>query len=111
VMELATEPLTLILPGAAGVAANLVPEEGTLGVRVPDHAFCSSMLRAFGRPVVSTSVNISGEPAALSLAEAPRELVEGVDFVVNPRFEGRPTRKPSSIVAFTEDGAVNVIRK
>ena len=101
----------LILPGAAGVAANLVPEEGTLGVRVPDHAFCSSMLRAFGRPVVSTSVNISGEPAALSLAEAPRELVEGVDFVVNPRFEGRPTRKPSSIVAFTEDGAVNVIRK
>ncbi len=98
VMELATEPLTLILPGAAGVAANLVPEEGTLGVRVPDHAFCSSMLRAFGRPVVSTSVNISGEPAALSLAEAPRELVEGVDFVVNPRFEGRPTRKPSSIV-------------
>lgn len=111
VMELATEPLTLILPGAAGVAANLVPEDGTLGVRVPDHAFCSSMLRAFGRPVVSTSVNISGEPAALSLAEAPRELVEGVDFVVNPRFEGRPTRKPSSIVAFTEDGAVNVIRK
>ena len=111
VMELATEPLTLILPGAAGVAANLVPEEGTLGVRVPDHAFCSSMLRAFGRPVVSTSVNISGEPAALSLAEAPRELVEGGDFVVNPRFEGRPTRKPSSIVAFTEDGAVNVIRK
>ena len=111
VMELATEPLTLILPGAAGVAANLVPEEGTLGVRVPDHAFCSSILRAFGRPVVSTSVNISGEPAALSLAEAPRELVEGVDFVVNPRFEGRPTRKPSSIVAFTEDGAVNVIRK
>ena len=111
VMELATEPLTLILPGAAGVAANLVPEEGTLGVRVPDHAFCSSMLRAFGRPVVSTSVNISGEPAALSLAEAPRELVAGVDFVVNPRFEGRPTRKPSSIVAFTEDGAVNVIRK
>ncbi len=111
VMELATEPLTLILPGAAGVAANLVPEEGTLGVRVPDHAFCSSMLRAFGRPVVSTSVNISGEPAALSLAEAPRELVEGVDFVVNPRFEGRPTRKPSSIVAFTEDGAVKVIRK
>ena len=111
VMELATEPLTLILPGAAGVAANLVPEEGTLGVRVPDHAFCSSMLRAFGRPVVSTSVNISGEPAALSLAEAPPELVEGVDFVVNPRFEGRPTRKPSSIVAFTEDGAVNVIRK
>ncbi|MDE6877394.1 MAG: Sua5/YciO/YrdC/YwlC family protein, partial [Alistipes sp.] len=31
VMELATKPLTLILPGAVGVALNRVPDEGTLG--------------------------------------------------------------------------------
>ena len=55
VMELATSPLTAILPGATGLAANLIPDEGTLGVRIPDHAFCQRMLRAFGRPVVSTS--------------------------------------------------------
>ena len=55
VMELATSPLTAILPGAAGVAENLIPEEGTLGVRIPDHEFCRRMLRALGRPVVSTS--------------------------------------------------------
>ena len=42
VQEMATSPLTLILPGAAGVAANLIPEEGTLGVRIPDHEFCRS---------------------------------------------------------------------
>ena len=61
VQELATKPLTLILPGASGVAANLIPEEGTLGVRIPDHAFCQAMLRKLGRPIVSTSANISGE--------------------------------------------------
>ena len=49
VMELATSPLTAILPGAAGVAENLIPEEGTLGVRIPDHEFCRRMLRALGR--------------------------------------------------------------
>ena len=49
VQELATKPLTLILPGASGVAANLIPEEGTLGVRIPDHAFCQAMLRNLGR--------------------------------------------------------------
>ena len=52
VQELATKPLTLILPGASGVAANLIPEEGTLGVRIPDHAFCQAMLRKLGRPIV-----------------------------------------------------------
>ncbi len=45
VMEMATSPLTLILPGAVGVAKNLIPDEGTLGVRVPDHAFCPLLLR------------------------------------------------------------------
>ena len=110
VMELATKPLTLILPGAVGVAPNLVPDEGTLGVRVPDHEFCRQLLRAFGRPVVSTSANISGHEAPAGLQEVARELVEGVDFVVNPRFEGRPTRKASSIIAFGEGGEVRIIR-
>ena len=118
VQEMATSPLTLILPGAAGVAANLIPEEGTLGVRIPDHEFClgllrrfGRMLRALGRPIVSTSANITGEPTPKRLPEIAREIVDGVDYVVNPRFEGRPTGKPSSIIAFTEDGGVKVIRQ
>ncbi len=111
VMELATSPLTLILPGATGLAANLIPDEGTLGVRVPDHRFCRQLLRALGRPVVSTSANISGQATPAGLQEVAREIVEGVDYVVDPRFEGRPTRKASSIIAFGEGGEVKVIRE
>ncbi len=111
VMELATSPLTLILPGAVGVAENLIPDEGTLGVRVPDHAFCQRMLRGLGHPIVSTSANLTGEATPTRLQEVAREIVEGVDFVVDPRFEGKPTRKASSIVAFGEGGEVKVIRE
>ena len=112
VQELATSPLTLILPGAAGVAANLIPEEGTLGVRVPDHEFCRQLLRRFGKPIVSTSANVSGEATPMKgLAEVSREIIDGVDFVVNPRFQGRPTCKPSSIIAFGPRGEVKIIRK
>ena len=111
VQELATKPLTLILPGASGVAANLIPEEGTLGVRIPDHAFCQRMLRGLGRPIVSTSANISGEATPAGLAEVSREIIDGVDFVVNPRFEGKPTKKASSIIAFGEGGEVKIIRE
>ena len=110
VMELATAPLTLILPGAVGVAENLIPEEGTLGVRVPDHEFCRQLLRALGRPIVSTSANISGAETPVGLQKVAREIVDGVDFVVNPRFEGKPTRKASSIIAFGEGGEVKIIR-
>ncbi len=111
VMDMATKPLTLILPGAVGVAENLIPDTGTLGVRVPDHEFCQKLLRKFGRPIVSTSANISGEPTPKNLAEVVRGIVEGVDFVVNPRFQGKPTGKPSSIMAFGEGGEVRIIRQ
>ena len=112
VMEMSEKPLTLILEGAVGVAKNLIPEEGTLGVRVPNHDFCSQLLRRFGKPIVSTSANISGEPTPLKgLHEVSREIIEGVDFVVNPRFQGKPTCKPSAIIAFGERGEVKIIRQ
>ncbi len=112
VMEMADKPLTLILEGAVGLASNLIPEEGTLGVRVPDHEFCRQLLRRFGKPIVSTSANISGEATPMKgLSEVSREIIDGVDFVVNPRFQGHPTCKPSSIIAFGPRGEVTIIRK
>ncbi|MBR4994752.1 MAG: threonylcarbamoyl-AMP synthase [Alistipes sp.] len=112
VMEMSEKPLTLILQGAVGVAANLIPEEGTLGVRVPNHEFCHQLLRRFGKPIVSTSANISGEPTPTKgLKDVSREIIDGVDFVVNPRFQGKPTGQPSAIIAFGERGEVEIIRK
>ena len=101
----------MVVPGASGVAANLIPEEGTLGVRIPDHAFCQAMLRKLGRPIVSTSANISGEDTPRNLAEISREIIDGVDYVVNPKFEGKPTGKASSILLFNEAGEFRIIRE
>lgn len=109
-LETATSPLTLILSGAANVAENLVPDEGTLGVRVPDHEFCRQLLHRFGRPLVSTSANISGVPAPVDFDGIAEEIRAGVDLVVDPRFEGKPTRKPSSIIAIDESGLFKIIR-
>ena len=110
VMALSDKPLTAILPGAVGVAESLIPETQTLGVRIPQHDFCQALLRKFGKPIVSTSANISGEPAAKRLKEVAQEIINGVDYVVNPRFEGKPTLKPSSIIAFGEGSEVEIIR-
>lgn len=111
VMELSDKPLTAILPGATGVAANIIPESGTLGVRIPQHDFCQALLRKFGKPIVSTSANISGEQTAKRLKDVVQEIVDGVDYVVNPRFEGKPTLKPSSIIAFGEGSEIEIIRQ
>jgi L-threonylcarbamoyladenylate synthase len=111
VMELSDKPLTAILPGAVGVAPSLIPETKTLGVRIPQHEFCQALLRKFGKPIVSTSANISGEETAKRLKDVVQEIIDGVDYVVNPRFEGKPTLKPSSIIAFGEGSEIEIIRQ
>jgi L-threonylcarbamoyladenylate synthase len=94
-----------------GVAPSLIPETQTLGVRIPQHDFCQALLRKFGKPIVSTSANISGEETAKRLRDVVQEIIDGVDYVVNPRFEGKPTLKPSSIIAFGEDSEIKIIRQ
>lgn len=111
-MEMADKPLTLILPGAGGVAENLIPEERTLGIRVPDDEFCQAMLRRLGRPVVSTSANITGEPTPLRFDDIAKEIFAGVDMVVDPACESRTaTHKPSSLIAIGEGGEIKIIRE
>lgn len=110
-LEVASGPLTLILPGGVGVSPGVLPDEGTIGIRVPDHEFCRALLRRLGRPLVSTSANISGEPTPLSFDAIPAAIREGVDMVVDRRFEGHPTRRPSSIIALGAGGEVKIIRE
>lgn len=110
-IEMSDKPLTLILEGAKKVATNLIPEEGTLAVRVPNHEFCRALIRRLGRPLVSTSANISGEETPLRFTQIGEEIKDGVDMVINPDFEGNPTRKPSSLVLLKQNGEVKVVRE
>ena len=111
-MEMADRPLTLILPGAVGVAESLIPEGRTLGIRVPGDEFCQALLRRFGRPVVSTSANVTGEPSPLYYEDIADEIRAAVDFAVDPSCESRSaTHKPSSLIAVGEGGEINIIRE
>ncbi len=109
-MEVSDAPLTTILPGAVGVAQNLIPQECTLGVRVPQHQFCEELLKKLNRPIVSSSVNISGEKPAVKFEDIPQEIINSVDMVIDKRFEGKPTFAPSSIISIGQSGEIKIIR-
>ena len=110
-LEVADKPLTLILPEARGVAENLVPEEGTIGIRVPNHEFCRKLIYKLNRPLVSTSANVAGQSTPTTFSEISREIREGVDHVVNSAVEGRPTRKASGIIQLGMGGEIKIIRE
>ncbi len=110
-VEVNDAPMTIVYPGAQGLAPGVVAEDGSVGIRIPMNDFCISLLRMTRRPLVSTSANISGEPSPASFKEIAPEIREAVDFTVPPRFGKDSTGRESQIIKLGLRGEVEIIRK
>jgi len=107
--EYATEPLTIILEGAVEIASNLPAPDGSIGIRIVNHNFCTPLIRKLNRPIVSTSANKSGLPAPTTFSEISPEILSSVDYVVeNGRTQKRG--KSSKILKLCRDNRVEIIR-
>ncbi len=110
-IEMATRPLTIIYDGARNLAPNLIAEDGSVGIRVTNEEFSRQLCFRFRKAIVSTSANISGEPAATVFSEISEEILNAVDYVVDYRREETGHPKPSSIIRLGAGGVVKIIRE
>lgn len=110
-MTLPLKPTTVILDGINGLASNLYAEDGSVGIRITSEEFSKQLCYRMQKPIVSTSANISGEPAAQNYCDISEELLSAVDYVCMSRRNERTPHVPSSIIKLTQDGQVTIIRK
>ena len=129
-VEVNDKPMTIIYPGAItgpspasitaaelpkpdrnALAFNTVAEDGTVGIRIPMMDFCQQLISRFGRPIVSTSANISGEPTPKNYSEISDEILSAVDHIVDPSLERGSTGRSSSIIKVGLDYSIEIIRK
>lgn len=110
-VEISTTPLTVIYPRAKNLAANLLAEDGSIGIRFTKEAFTSRLLQRFRRPLVSTSANVSGEKSPTFFEEISDEIKNAVDYVVEYRQNDRTPAQPSSIIKLGPGGQIEIIRK
>ncbi len=110
-IELSDKPLTIIYSGARNLAPNLVAQDGSVGIRVTQEAFSRELCRQFRKPVVSTSANISGQPAPSNFSEINDEIIRSVDYVVDYRRNETAQSRPSSIIQLGTGGLVKIIRE
>ena len=105
------KPTTLILDGAVNLAPNLIAEDGSIGIRITKEAFSQELCFRFQKAIVSTSANISGEPAAQNYRDIDPRILEKVDYVCWTRRQEHQPHQPSSIIKLSADGQVVIIRK
>ncbi|MEP2937146.1 MAG: L-threonylcarbamoyladenylate synthase [Gilvibacter sp.] len=110
ILKYSSKPTTIVYDKPVHVATNLVAKDDTLAVRVVNDPFCQKLVSYFKKPIVSTSANISGTPAPNSFQQIPKEILEGVDYVVN-LHRTKKSAKASSIIKLSADGQVRVIRQ
>ena len=104
-------PTTLILDGAINLAENLIAEDGSVGMRITSEPFSKELCYRFQKAIVSTSANISGEPAAQNYRDINPRIVEAVDYVCWSRRQEHKPHTPSAIIKLKENGEVTIIRK
>lgn len=104
-----TSPLTIIYPKAKNLPIEMLSNDGTIGIRIPNHHYCQEILKELNRPLVSTSANISGEPSPKGFSEISNIIKEKADFISPQEFQAKGTQA-SSIVKIFENGEVLKIR-
>ena len=120
-VEVNDRPMTIIYPGAIHgregdapdrhfLAWNAVAGDESVGIRVPMSEFCRNLAYKLGRPVVSTSANISGNPSPSSFKDISREILDAVDYVVPPAVDKGSTGVSSQIIKVGLRGEIEIIR-
>ncbi len=111
IFDCADKPTTVILDGAVNLAPNLIAEDGSVALRITKEPFSKELCYRFQKAIVSTSANISGEPAAQNYRDIAPEIIEAVDYVCWSRRQEHKPHTPSSIIRLGQGGEVEIIRK
>jgi len=110
-IEYAENPLTIIFSDAKNLASNVINTDGSVGIRIVKHDFCTPLIQRFRKPIVSTSANLSGKPSPKYFDDIDPEILDGVDYIVDFEQENRSTKKPSTIMKLSPGGQFEFIRK
>jgi L-threonylcarbamoyladenylate synthase len=95
-----TRPLTVIYSETTNLPDFLKAEDGSIAMRVAQDPFCQAIIAAFGKPIVSTSANISGEPTPKNFKEIEATIKKNVDYTVLYRQNDNDEREPSILVRY-----------
>lgn len=110
-IEYTEKPLTIIFSGAKNLAPNVINADGSVGIRIVKHDFCTPLITRFRKPIVSTSANLSGKPSPTFFDDIDPEILDAVDYVVDFEQENRTVKNPSTIMKLSPGGQFEFIRK
>ena len=109
-IENAASPITIVYSNAKNLSKKLIASDGSIAIRVVKDDYCLEMIKKLGHPLVSTSANISGEPAPQTFNQIADIIKERVDYVVDIYQSRIRNIRPSTIIKLEENGTFSILR-
>lgn len=106
----AKSPLSIIYAESKNLAKN-VSADKSVCIRVVNHKFCQEVIRQLGKPITSTSANLSGQPSALTYNDITEEMKQSVDYTVQLYHDIMEKPKSSTIIKLHEDNTFEILRQ
>lgn len=103
-------PLTVVYPGARNLPPVLIAGDQTIAIRIVKHPFCEEVIRRCGEPLVSTSANISGQPAPATFGAIDESIRDSVDYAAMTDRDKLHKPVASTIIRLLPDGDFETVR-
>ena len=108
-IDITSKPTTIVYNSASKISTKLLSKNGSAAIRIVQDSFCKKLIKKFGKPIVSTSANVSGLTNPTSFSEISQEIKKNVDYIVNLRHNELMIN-PSTILILNKDGSITKIR-
>ena len=108
-IKAAKKPLSIIYSEGKNLARN-VSADKSVCIRVVNHDFCKEIIRRLGKPITSTSANLSGQPSPLTYNDITETMKQNVDYTVQLYHDVMERPKSSTIIRLFEDNTFEIVR-
>ncbi len=97
-------PTTIVYPRAINLPDILLEKDGSIAIRIIKHPLMTEVINLFGKPIVSTSANLAGEPFPKKFKDISPELLQLVDYTVEYNdLNEQEDKEPSDIYLLEND--------
>ena len=100
--------LTIVLEKNSKIPNIVTANLDTIGVRIPDNKFLIELIKKVGRPIVATSLNLSGEESKTSIQNIPDEIKQNVDLIVDA---GETKEGKASTIVKVKNNEIEILRE
>lgn len=99
---------TIIVPVKSNIVSDKIMGHGhTLGIRIPNHSFCSALSSRYINPITTTSVNRTGFPAMTNPSEIESEFMDEIDLIIDAGI----IHGTGSTIYLFENGELTILRQ